>query len=104
MAMESPLAAACEAGRKVCGEKISDAYSSEWPSRIWFFDDQMCFAATCPDHAPAEDFRDDLSGIARAVHTKVSKLIRRKTLGVESAKAGFIAKERSASHGHAARE
>ena len=64
----------------------------------------MCFAATCPDNAPAEDFRDDLSGIARAVHTKVSKLIRRKTLGVESAKAGFIAKKRTASHGHATRE
>jgi hypothetical protein len=30
IAMESPLAAACEAGRNVCGEKISDAYSSEW--------------------------------------------------------------------------
>ena len=104
LAMDFPLAAACEAGRKVCGEKISDAYSSEWKSGIWFFDDEVCFAATCPENAPAEDFRDDLSGIARAVHTKVGKLIRRKTLGVQGAKAGFIAEERSASHGHAARE
>jgi hypothetical protein len=64
----------------------------------------MCFAATCPGNAAPEDFRDDLSRIARAVHSKVSKPIRRKTLRVERAKARLIAKEWTASHGHATRE
>lgn len=62
----------------------------------------MCFVATCHDNAVAEDFADNLGGFAGTVHTKVSELIRGKTLRMESAKAAFIAKERAASHGHAA--
>lgn len=64
----------------------------------------MCFAATCRDNAAAEDFRDDLSGITGTVHAIVRELIRGKALRMESAEAGFIAKERAAGHGHAARE
>jgi hypothetical protein len=62
----------------------------------------MCFAATCHDNAAAEDFCYDLSGIAGAVHTMIRQLIRGKTLRMERAKAGFIAKERAAGHGHTA--
>ncbi len=29
------------------GEEISEDYSNEGQSGIWFFDDKMCFAATC---------------------------------------------------------
>jgi hypothetical protein len=64
----------------------------------------VCFAATCPDNAASKDFRDHLSGIARAVHPKIGKLVRRKPLRVKGAKTGFIAKEWTAGHGHAARE
>jgi hypothetical protein len=61
----------------------------------------VCFAATCRDNPAAEDFRDDLGGIARAVHSKVSELIRGKTLRMKCAETGFIAKERTSGHGHA---
>jgi hypothetical protein len=71
---------------------------------MWFFDDEVCFAATSHDNAAAENFRDDLRGIAGAVHAEVSELVRGKALGVKRAKAGFVAKERSAGHSHAARE
>jgi len=100
--MESPFAVAREAQHKICGERISDAHSNEGWSRIWFFNDEMCFAATCHDNAAAQDFRDDLSGVAGAVHLVVRELIRGKPLRVERAKTGFIAEERPASHRHTA--
>jgi hypothetical protein len=74
--MESPFATDREARHKICREKISEDYSSEDQSKIWFFDDEMCFAATCHDNAAAQNFRDDLGGVTGAVHSKVSELIR----------------------------
>ena len=62
----------------------------------------MCFAATCRDNAAPEDFRDDLRGIARAVQAKVRKLIRGKTLRVQSSKTDFVAEKGPTGHGHAA--
>jgi len=102
--MESPFACCSEARQKFCGEKISAAYSSESQLGIWFFDDEVCFAATCRDNASPEDFRDDLPGIAGAVQAKVRELIRGKTLRVESAKTDFVAEKGPAGHGHAAGE
>ena len=61
--MESPFAASCKIRHKICGEEISEHYSSEGPSGIWFFDDEMCFAATCHDDAAAKNFGDHLRGI-----------------------------------------
>ena len=73
--MESPFAADCETRHEICGEEISEDYSNEGQSGIWFFDDEMCFAATCQDNPTAKDFGDDLARIAGAVHAKVSELI-----------------------------
>jgi hypothetical protein len=72
-----PLRSGLRNAHKTRGEEISEDYSSEGQSRIWFFDDKVCFTTTCRDNAAAENFRDDLRGIAGAVHPKVSELIRR---------------------------
>ena len=90
--------------RQSAERAISADYFSGGGSRVWFFDDEMCFTATCGNEAPSEDFGDDLGGVARAVDAIISELIRGDALRVKSAKAGFIAKERPAGHGHAAGE
>jgi hypothetical protein len=64
----------------------------------------MCFVSARSNNAAAEDFSDNLRGLTGTVDTIVSKLIRGKTLRMESAEAGFVTKERAAGHGHAARE
>ena len=64
----------------------------------------MRHVSTRCNNAAAQDFRDNLGWFAGAVHPVVSKLIRRKTLRVESAEAGFVAEKRTAGHGHAARQ
>jgi hypothetical protein len=87
---------------KFLRRKNSAAYSNESKSRIWFFNDEMCFAATCRENASPEDLGDDLRGLARAVQAEVRKLIRGKTLRMESAKTDFIAEKGPAGHGHAA--
>jgi hypothetical protein len=82
---------------------IADAtYCMRDASRIWFFDDEMCFAVHRGSQSVAEDFRDDGGGFAGAVDAVIGLLIRRKTLRVKLAKAVDIAKERAAGHGHAA--
>jgi len=55
-------------------------------------------------NAATKNFGDDHGGVAGAVHAKIGKLVRNNTLGVKRAEAGFIAEERAARHGHAARE
>ncbi len=64
----------------------------------------MRHVSTRCNNAAAQDFRDNLGWFAGAVHPVVSKLIRRKTLRVESAEAGFVAEKRTAGHGHTARQ
>jgi hypothetical protein len=60
--------------------------------------------STGSNNAAAQNFRDNLSWFARAVHSVVGELIGRQALRVERAEAGFIAEERTAGHGHASRK
>src|SRR5438128_3415494 len=50
----------------------------------------------------AKNFGNNACGIAGAVQPVVRELVRRNALRVKRAEAGFIAKERTAGHGHAA--
>src|SRR5262249_36492211 len=52
----------------------------------------------------AENFGDDKSGIAGAVHAIIGEVVRRDALSVERAKTGFIAEEWTPGHGHTARK
>jgi len=74
------------------------------PSGARLFHDEMRLVSTRCNNAAAQDFRHDLSRLARAIDAKVGKLIGRETLGIEPAEAGLVAEERAASHGHAARK
>ena len=73
-------------------------------SRRRFFDDQMCRVSTRCNNAPVEDLGNDLCRLARTIDAIVGGLVRGKALRMQGAEAGFVAKERSASHGQAARE
>src|SRR5438046_5984914 len=53
------------------------------------------------ENSEPENVGDDERWLARAVHTEVGELVGGKALRVKSAKTGFVAKERPASHGHA---
>ena len=69
-----------------------------------FLNHEMRHVSTRCNNAAAQDFCDNLGWFAGAVHAVVGKLIGRKTLGVKSAEAGFVAEKRTAGHGHAARK
>src|SRR5262249_6885257 len=56
------------------------------------------------EDAQAQDLCYDQGWLSGTVHPMIRELIRGNTLGVERAKAGFVAKERTAGHGHAARQ
>src|SRR5882724_680864 len=64
----------------------------------------MRFVSAGSNNAAAENFRNDLGGFAGAVNAIVGELIGRQALGIECAKAGFIAEKRAPGHGHATRE
>jgi hypothetical protein len=54
--------------------------------------------------AATQDFGHNRSGVAGTINAKISELIGREALGVERAKAGFVAEEGTPGHGHAAGE
>jgi hypothetical protein len=60
-------------------------------------------SARC-NNAAAQNFRNNLGWLAGAIDAVISEPIGRQALGVESAEAGFIAKERPAGHSHASRK
>jgi hypothetical protein len=60
--------------------------------------------STGSNNAAAQNFRDDLGGLAGTVHAVIGKLIRRETLSVQRAEAGFVTEKRTAGHGHATRK
>src|SRR6516225_6203826 len=64
----------------------------------------MRLVSTGCNNAAAQDFGDHLRRLAGTVYAVVGKLIRREALSVERAKAGFVAEQRAAGHGHAAGE
>src|SRR5216683_8298584 len=64
----------------------------------------MRLVSTGCNNAAAQNFGDHLRGFAGAVHAVIGKLVRREPLRVKLAKAAFVAEERPAGHGHAARE
>src|SRR6266446_6607385 len=87
----------------------SEFHSASYPrvhslSGKRFLHQQMRGVSTGSNNAATQNFGDNLSRFAGAVHAVISKLIRGKTLGVERAEAAFIAEERTAGHGHAARK
>src|SRR5208337_141089 len=55
-------------------------------------------------NAATQDFADHGSGVAGTIDAKIGELIGREALGVERAKAGFVAEEGSSGHGRAAGE
>jgi len=55
-------------------------------------------------NAPAKNFSDDGGGVAGTVHAKIGELVRNDALRVKRAKAGLVAEQRAAGHGHAARK
>jgi len=73
-------------------------------SGLWLFDKEMRAGAGTGENAEAQDICDDQSRLARAVYAKVCELVRGKTLRMEGAKTGFVAKERPAGHCHTACE
>ena len=52
----------------------------------------------------AEDFRNHLRRLSGTINVMISELVRGEPLCVKRAKAGFIAEEWAAGHGHAAGE
>ena len=75
-------------------------------AKLWlrFVHDEMRFARAAGNDVEAEDFGDDAGGVTGAVDAMLGELVGREPLGVERAKAGFVAKERTTGHGHAAGE
>jgi hypothetical protein len=64
----------------------------------------MRHVSTGCNNATAQDFGDNLGGLASAVDAVIGKLIGRETLRVKSTKAGFVAEKRPAGHSHTARK
>src|ERR1700758_2152505 len=73
-------------------------------SGLRFFDEEMSVGVGAGEDAKAEDVGYDEWWFTGAVHTVVGELVRRNALRVQSAKPGFVTKQRAAGHGHAARE
>ena len=72
--------------------------------RLRFFHENVRAGIGVGKNAEAQYIGDHERRLAGAVHAKIGELIRRKALGMQGAKTGFIAKERTASHDHAAGE
>src|SRR6266851_1439787 len=95
-----------ECQSKRCG---SEFHGVSYPrvhslSRKRFLNNQMRGVSTGCNNAAAQDFRDNLGGLAGAVDSMVGELIGGEALGVERAEAGFVAEKRTAGHGHASRK
>jgi len=94
------------AKEKACGlkETARGSFVSITRSGLWLFDEEMRAGAGTGKNAEAQNIGDDESRLASAIHAKVCELVKGKTLRMEGAKTGFVAKERPAGHCHAARE
>ena len=55
-------------------------------------------------NAATQDFGHNRSGVAGTINAKISELIGREALGVQRAKAEFVAEQGTPGHGHAAGE
>src|SRR5882724_11765114 len=85
-------------------ETAGGSFLSITGSGLWLFDQEMRAGAGTGKNAEAQNIGDDENRLTRAVHAKVRKLVRGKTLRMEGAKTGFVSKERPAGHGHTACE
>ena len=68
------------------------------------FDKEVSVRIGTGKDAETQNVRDDKRRFPSAVHAIVGELVRRKALGIEGTKTGFVTKERPACHGHAAGE
>ena len=84
--------------------EIGQEQSAATSLGLRFVDDEVRFAGATGDDVEAENFGDDAGGFAGAVDAMVGELVGRQALRMERAEAGFVAEERAAGHGHAARE
>src|SRR6266478_1062754 len=97
----SPGSGAARIARKCAQNDTSVRNAISRRSSLRVFHHEMSFAGTGGNDSSLQNLGHHAGRLSGAVHAVIRQLIGRQPLRVERAKAGLVAKERAAGHGHA---